>query len=198
MIPQPSQSISSNKIHYLDIGIDSNTDMIRWAPISQTVFRLDILAARATARETHFLRLEKSGSRTVFRKKNGLTFVIAADESVQFQLLEAILDEVMSQFFEIYGSICCDILTGMTNMFEGFQFKIPEIIAYVENEKVVWVRAECKVCSENHKVCIRRSLIQKAKDYPVSIVFMHLGHGLLLYIDANFRVRGAELVDITG
>lgn len=198
MLAQPSASINANKIHYLDIGVDANTDLIRWAPSSQTLFRLDILAARATARETYFLRLEKSGSRTVFRKKNGLTFIIAADESVQYQLLEAILDEVMTQFFEIYGAICCDILTGMTNMFEGFQLKIPEIIANVENEKVIWVRAECKVCSENHKVCIRKSLIQNAKDYPVSIVYMHLGHGLLLYIDANFRVRGAELVDITG
>ncbi|GAJ18949.1 unnamed protein product, partial [marine sediment metagenome] len=37
-----------------------------------------------------------------------------------------------------------------------------------------------------------------AEDYPVALVYMHHGHSLLLYIDADFKVRGAEIVSITG
>ena len=47
-------------------------------------------------------------------------------------------------------------------------------------------------------VYVRKSLIENAKDYPVALVFMHRGHGTLIYIDANFKVRGTENVAITG
>ncbi len=44
----------------------------------------------------------------------------------------------------------------------------------------------------DYDICIKRTLVENAKNFPVAIVFFHHNHGMLLYIDANFKVRGAE------
>ena len=185
-------------IHYIDIGVDANTDLTRWVRSNTNVFRLDILAARASSKEKIYLRLEKGNMRTMYIRDSSLTFTIAADESIQFQMLEALLDEIIATFFDTYGTICCDVLGGMANMFEGFSMIMPSIFDKVIREKTVSLRINCKYCNAPHKIIVKKSLIEESENFPVAIVYLHFGNGLLVYIDANFKVRGVEPVRITG
>jgi hypothetical protein len=185
-------------IHYIDIGIDSNTDLIRWVRSNTNIFRLDILAARAAASEQYYQHIQKGNTKTVFIRMKSVTFTIVSNESVQYQILEAIISHIADEFFGTYGEICCELLTGMTNLFDGFQSLVPEIIIKVLEDDIIWVKTRCKLCQTTHKVAIKKILVTECKNFPVSIVYIHHGHGLVLYIDANFKVRGAELVDITG
>ena len=60
---------------YIDIGTDTNSDIIRWVQPGSSVFRLDIQSARAIAAE-YYQRLEKSNTRSVFIKKETLVYLI--------------------------------------------------------------------------------------------------------------------------
>ncbi len=187
-------------IEYIDIGIDQSSKLIRWKSDSSNVHRLDIMAARSSAHQGFYKRIEKSNLRTIFTKKRDFTFIICTKENVQYQLMEAVLDEIIVQFFNIYGEQVSSnfISGGMETMFEGFENQIPHIIEEVQKNKVKWVRSHCKLCHSNHKVYVKRSLVENADNYPVSLVYFHLGHGILLHIDANFQVRGTEIVNISG
>ncbi len=158
---------------------------------------MDILAARASARE-YFVHLEKSDSKIVFLKDTGITFAVGASEHAQYQLLEAFIDVCISEFFDTYGAICCDLIEGMPNLFNGFQHKMDEICNITEKEKVKWIKTPCKHCGRNIDVCVKKSLIENAPFFPTSLVHLHEGHGLLIHIDRDFNVRGAEIVDING
>jgi len=184
-------------INFIDIGAEPNLDLIRWAQNSNSVFRLDILAARAAA-SSFYQKMEKNRSRMVYIKQNSLVFVISADENVQYQLLEAILEEIVKDFNDTYGLMCGETISGCTTMYDGYMPRIPELCVKAEKTAVFWVKANCRGCKADYEICLKKSFIQNAKNFPVSIVFFHRGHGIVLYIDANSKVRGAELVDITG
>lgn len=184
-------------IFYVDIGEDSNTDLFRWKRPNSVLFRMDIIAARAEATEEYYRRLERSNVRTLFIKKNKLVFTIASDDSVQFQLLEALLEEIILVFFDTYGTLSYS-MTGMSSLFEGFQSFIFEIFDRTQRENVKWVMIPCKLCKTNHPLCINKSLIDNAQEFPISIVYLHKGVGLTIFIDANIKVRGVEPVTITG
>jgi hypothetical protein len=192
-IPNPKDLIS-----YIDIGTDSNTDLIRWAKPGTTIFRLDIVATRASANDQFFQKMEKSESRTLFLKRKNIVITVAADDSVQYQYLEAVIETIFEDFQNSYGNLCCDIISGMTNLFDGFHNKIPKLLEIVQNEKVKWLPADCRLCNQKYYVCVKNTLIEKTTKFPVSLVYFHKNHGLCLYIDANFKIRGEELVSITG
>lgn len=184
-------------INFIDIGAEPNLDLVRWVNNTSAVFRLDILAARAAA-SNFYQKMDKNHVRMVFIKQNALVFVISADESIQYQLLEAVLEEIIKDFAETYGSICGDTVSGCITLYDGYLVRIPELCKKAESTSVQWVKANCRGCKADFDICIKKSFIQNAKNFPVSIVFFHRGHGILIYLDANTKVRGAELVDITG
>ena len=187
-------------IFFVDIGKPDNTDLVRWKGKNAKVFLLDIITARKNAADEYFLHLEKSDHRMVYIKKNEIVFLICSQQSVQYQLLEAILEQVMHDFFEAYNEIVNDpiLLSGMVSSFTGFVSEIPPTFETALKTRVKWLSANCKICNENKDVCIKKSLISESKSFPVSLVFEHEGHGLLLYIDRHFRLRGHEIVEISG
>ena len=185
-------------IHCVDIGINENTDLVRWTRPQTNIFRLEMLSARQMAKPDIFLHIEKSNRRTVFIRKDKIVFIIVADDSVQYQLLEAILEVTLSSFFSSYKDLLSGFLTGMTNMFGGFQSSIPPLFEKALKENIKWISARCSICGANHSVGVKKSFIQNAPRYPASIVYEHEGHGLLIYIDGDFKIRGQEVVEITG
>lgn len=185
-------------IHFIDIGLENNTDFVRWTRANTNIFPMDIQAGRAMAKENFFLQLEKPDRRMVFTKKRKIIFIIMADNEIQFQMLEAILEVVIDEFFKSYGAIIDNYFSGMTNIFEGFKTTMINNIEKAQKEKIRWIQSKCSVCNKNYHICVRKSLIEKAQSFPVSIVFQHDGHGLLIYLDAKFRTRGSEFVEITG
>jgi len=184
-------------INFIDIGAEPNLDLVRWVNNSTSVFRLDILAARAAA-STFYQKMEKNRTRMVYIKQNSLVFIISADESIQYQLLEAVIESIIQDFNTTYGSFCGETMSGCTTMYDSYSSQIPELCKKAESTAVQWVKANCRGCKADFEICIKKSFIQNAKNFPVSIVFFHRGHGIVLYLDANTKVRGAELVDITG
>ena len=183
-------------IFFVDIG-EVNTDLFKWKQPNSVLFRMDIIAARAEANEDYFRRQERSNVRMMFIKKNNLIFTIASDESIQFQLLEALLERIMGEFLDNYGMFTFSI-TGLSNLFEGFQEVIIKLFETVQHERVTWVLVPCKLCKINHALCINKTLIEKAPSFPISIVYLHKGIGLIVYLDAHMKVRGVEPVTITG
>ena len=191
----PIVNLSEN-IFFVDIG-EVNTDLFKWKQPNSVLFRMDIIAARAEANENYFRRQERSNVRIMFIKKNNLIFTIASDESIQFQLLEALLERIMEEFLENYGMFTFSI-TGLSNLFEGFQEIVLKLFETVQHEYVTWVLVPCKLCKISHALCINKTLIEKAPSFPISIVYLHKGIGLIVYLDAHMKVRGVEPVTITG
>ena len=101
----------------------------------------------------------------------------------------------MSQLLPVilsYGNVA-------ENTFQGFRIDLEKILDEFDDLGLVKkVTAQCRVCNRALPVFIKKSFVENAESYPVSIVYNHKGHALLLYIDKNFAVRGIELVSITG
>ncbi|MHA1610657.1 MAG: hypothetical protein ACTSYU_01275 [Promethearchaeota archaeon] len=184
-------------IFFIDIGEDSNTDIFKWKQPNSVLFRMDVIAARAEASEDYFRRQERSNVRIMFIKKDNLVFTIGSDDTIQYQLLEAILESVMEEFLQTYGMFSYS-LSGLSNLFEGFQDVILKLFETVQRDRVTWVLVPCKLCKISHALCINKTLIEKAPSFPISIVYLHKGIGLTVYIDAHMKVRGVEPVTITG
>ncbi len=198
IVPSKKYDDLEKHIHCVDIGIDSQTDLVRWTRPQTNIFRLDMIRAREMAKSGFYLHFEKLNRRTVFIRKEKIVFIIVADDSVQYQLLEAILEVTIQSFYKSYEDLLSGFLTGMTNMFGGFQGMIVPQFKKALKENVKWITARCSLCNANHSVCIKKSLIDNAPRYPVSVVYEHEGHGLLIYIDGDFKIRGQEVVEITG
>ncbi|WP_457557289.1 hypothetical protein [Candidatus Harpocratesius sp.] len=197
-MPLASYEHLQNSILCIDIGLDTNTNFVRWTSPTTNVFPMDIEAARKMAKEKFFLHIEKPNRRMVFIKDRGIIFFIMAEVEIQYQMMEAILEECIEQFFNSYGAIYQNFFSGMTSIFEGFKTTMNSNIENAQKNRIKWIQSKCPVCQENYYVCVRKTLIENASSFPVSIVFQHGGHGLLIYLDAKFHTRGSEVVEITG
>ena len=197
-MPLSSYENLPSKILCIDIASESNTDFMRWTrTANENVFPMDIKAGRQMAKEHFFLHIEKPDRRMVFIKDRGIIFLTMADAEVQIQMLEAILEEIIKTFFDAYGTIYKNFFTGMTSIFDGFKSTIITSINQAQETRVRWIQSKCSICDQNYYVCVKKTLIENAKSFPVSIVFQHGGHGLLIYLDSKFKTRGNEIVEIT-
>ena len=184
----------------ISISTDASTDLMRWVRPNTNVFRMDLLTARKLAQEEYFLHTEKADRRLVYIKKDLLVFIIVSDETVQFQLLEAILEVIIAEFYQAYGEICENkvLLAGMKNVLIGFLKTTVASFDVAQDNNIRWLSSFCGICNRRHMVAVRVSLIVNAVRHPVSLVFKHEGHGLLIYVDSQFQVRGQEVVQLTG
>jgi hypothetical protein len=184
------------QIYYIDISTDKDTEILYWSSKNAPSFPVDVLAARSDEHADIFLHNETKTRRMVHIRKAPFTYVIGSENSVQFQLLEAILEEIIEEFMKNFGELPIDLLkSGMT---KGFLDVIPDIIIRTKKERIKTIRTSCRVCNKNYAIIVKKSLVDKAPSYPVAVVFFHQGHGLLLYLDKSYQIRGAEIVDITG
>lgn len=184
-------------IQYVDISLDTSTDLVKWINGGATLMRLDVQAARASAITNSYKHMENKSTRFTIFRKNSVTFLLAANESVQYQMSEAILEGIIQKFFSVYGTFNVESMMGLTSMFSGFEGEIAPIIQSAITENVVWVKCDCRFCKQNYEICVRKSLIKEAENYPVAFVYFHQGHGLLLYLDAQFKIRSYSTVEIS-
>jgi hypothetical protein len=186
----------SNHVHYIDISTEIKTDILRWSTKNTPMFPIDIMNARQDAVEGSYQVNDMKTRRIIYIKKEPFTFIISGDPSIQFQHLEAILDGIMEEFLKNFKEIPIDLLVG--GMAEGFLNVIPDLINNAKKIRTKTIRTSCRICNKTYAIIVKKSLIEKATSYPVSLVFFHHGHGLLIYIDKDFQVRGAEIVELTG
>ena len=133
------------------------------------------------------------------RLKN-LIYTAGSNNEVQFQLLEALIEQVSVVFNEIYDIESYIKYDNFSiTSFTSFKDQIEKIIQNFNSLKVVKdLKVPCMVCNGVLTVIVKRSFVENAESYPVPLVYNHKGHAILCFIDKNYDIRGVELVNITG
>jgi len=130
--------------------------------------------------------------------KNKLLYVVGGKDVLQYHVLQAIIEETIVRFDTYLKEQIKDTNVAYKDSFNGFSKDIVGIIERI-GELVTIVRCPCAACDANVEIFVKNSFIHHPKSaYPVSMVYIHKGHGLLVYIDKDFKVRGSEIVDISG
>ena len=196
------QIFDLSNIEFINISkVDGmQNDIFQWTNIESSIrkYTLDIIAIKTQVKSTEiFYQVKRNSTKVTFIQKGNLIYIIAGKEFIQFQLLEAIIDEIMLNFQNFYGDLVNDYTEELNDLFTGFSEIIIDIIQNI-NSKIKYVKINCKACKKMINICIKNTLVTEASLYPVNIVYIHNGHGILLYIDKNFMVRGAEIVKISG
>lgn len=67
-------------------------------------------------------------------------------------------------------------------------------------EQFVEATYKCNVCNRNHTLRIKKKLIKNSPSFPVSYLYIHGNPKIFttLYIDANGKIRGVEMLDSIG
>lgn len=165
----------------------------------QKSFFLESSLTRKAPQGSRYYHINKEDLKIAYIKKNDIVFIIGADKFLQFQILEVILDAISDKFIELYGETFLNTYDAIyDDFFKGFNSVVENSIKTAPNKNGKFVNAYCKLCNETLRVYIKNSLIESAEKKLVPLVFNHQDHALLLYIDTNFKVRGTEIVSISG
>ena len=188
-----------NKIQGVYIYKD-NDCIFKWTPKGNltTFLPIELTAMRENVIQSEFYQNSIKGFRVLAFKLDNFIIVAFSDNVIQFQFLEAFVEETLVRFMNTFKVIFSSTaIIASDSLFSGFAIQIEEIFNYIRDQRIKFVRGGCQICKSEYYVCVKKDLIEKAKDYPVALVFIHRGHGMLLYIDANFKVRGVERVAIS-
>ena len=147
-----------------------------------------------------FFHVNKGNLKIAYIRYDKQICSAGADTDMQFQLLEALIEEVHKLFNEIYDvNYILSYGNFSSGIFNKFKTQVNEIIANFEKLSLVKViNIPCPACNKTLPLIIKNSFIRNAESYPVPIVYTHNGHAILAFIDMNFNVRGVELVNMTG
>jgi hypothetical protein len=189
-----------NYLEFINISTDDQS-IFEWKPPnSYKSYMLDLNIVKQNRMSNIFFHLNKGNLKIVHIRKDKLIYSAGATNELQFQLLEALIEYISKKFYEIWD---VDYVLSYENftptVFNAFKDNVHEIIKNFHTLDLVKViHVECMACEKLLPLIVKISLIKNAESYPVPIVFDHLGHSILCYIDKNFQVRGVELVNKTG
>ena len=175
--------------------------LFEWKPPnSYRRFDLDLNIVKENVMSDIFFHRDKGNMKIVFIRKNDLLYTVGSSPQIQYQLLEALLEQVDMEFNEMYDiGVILSYGNSNSNIFNGFTEIIDNIIKnFGELDIVKRIHVECRVCKTVLPLFVKKSFIDNAESYPVPIVYMHKGHAILCFIDQNYQHRGVELVNITG
>ncbi|MFX1315072.1 MAG: hypothetical protein ACFE9T_04360 [Promethearchaeota archaeon] len=146
-----------------------------------------------------FYCITKSDIKLVYYAQNNAVFTIGANPEIQSQLLEAILEYLINEFFYMYDESLLTTSYGDTcDIFNGFSSVIHNIFKNYKNlELIKTALVTCKGCGRTLTVFIKKSLIENSAKTTIPLVYAHSGHAILLYIDKKYKIRGSELVSVS-
>ncbi len=187
-------------LEFLNISTDEFT-IFEWKPPrSYKSFILDLNIVKQNLASNIFFHIFKGNMKIVHIRINDLIYTAGSNNTVQFQLLEALIEKVSIEFnmkFDVESYITFGNFS--TTMFNSFNKNIEAIIAdFNELGIVKELKVPCMVCNTVLSIIVKKSFIENAESYPVPLVYMHNGHAILCFIDKNYDIRGVELVNITG
>ena len=187
-----------NKLNFINISKEEMT-LYEWKPPqSFKSYILDINIVKENTTTDIFFHLNKGNMKIVYIRKGSLLYTIGSDQEVQFQFLEALLEHIDKKFHEIWDiDVIFSYGNVSSNIFKDFTTQVNEIIENAD-DLIKKVDVFCRVCKKTLLLYVKKSTIEKATSFPVPLVYNHRGHAVVTYIDQNFVVRGAELVNITG
>lgn len=190
-----------DSVEFINISkMEDNEDLFTWVAPGKSLatYTLDIISTKSILISSNiFYQTKRKNLKISFYSNGKIRIIVASKENIQYQMQEALIEYLLEEFMEFYGTIIENFSGLSGDTFTGFSDIVYESMKKV-NSLVKFVRVPCKACNENISVCIKKSLIEKSKDFPVSIVYVHNAHALLVYIDRAFKARGAEIVNLSG
>lgn len=158
-----------------------------------------IRLTKDTPEEKIFYCLPKSDIKLVYYAKNEVIFSIGAKPEVQSELMEAILEYLIDDFFDTYDeSLLTSCYGDSCTIFDGFKVAVTDTLRNIKDLNLIKkARISCKGCGKTFNIIIKKSLVENSKKPAVPLVYVHSGHALLIYIDQQYKIRGSELVDIS-
>ena len=173
--------------------------LFEWKPPgSFKSFILDLNIIKENKVSNIFFHINKGNLKIVHIRKHNLIYSVGASKEVQYQILEALLEEIDKQFNEMYD---LDVILSFSNtnaaIFKSFKQEMAQIIENFHSLHLVKkVDVLCRVCKATLPMYIKKSIISVAESFPVPLVYIHKGHAIVTYIDQDFVVRGVELLHI--
>ncbi len=190
----------AEKIDFINISNEFST-LVEWKPPrSFKSFILDLNIIKEHAIDNIFFHISKGNLKIAHIKREDLIYTIGAENDVQFQVMEAILEYVYTIFNEIYDVkvIFSSYLDVNPVIFKNFKIELDNMINNLEELNLIQkANVYCPVCKKTLIVYIKKSIIKNADYYPIPMVYTHQGHAILIYVDMNLDIRGVELVSIT-
>ena len=175
--------------------------LLEWKPPhSFKSFILDMNIIKKNKVSNIFFHINKGNLKIVHIRKHNLIYTVGSSKEVQFQVLEALLEEIDKQFNEMYD---LNVILSYSNttpaIFKLFNEIISQIILDFPNLNLIKkVDVFCRVCKATLPLYIKKSIKDQETSFPVPVVFTHKGHSIVTYIDQDFVVRGVEVVHTTG
>jgi hypothetical protein len=187
------------ELHFINISSDE-LSLFDWKPKLSKSYILDLNIVKENTAKNIFFHINKGNMKIVHIRKDNLIYTIGAKEQVQFQILEALLEKVDERFHEIYDiKVIFSYGNISANIFNNFANEVDDIVENLKDLDLIQkVDVYCMVCKRTLSLFIKKSIMKTATSFPVPIVYNHKGHAIVCYIDQNFKVRGVELVNITG
>ena len=146
-----------------------------------------------------FFHIERNNEKFVYIKKDNLIFTISSANKIQFQTLEALIEEIVDNFKETYDIEVIFSFDVSSNYFLSFQKNIEELLINFYTLGVInKIDILCKVCGKLLPLVIKTKIIEESKNFPVPIVYRHDGHAIICFIDKNFVLRGVKPVVVSG
>jgi len=173
--------------------------LFEWKPPrSFKSFILDMNIIKENKVSDIFFHINKGNLKIVHIRKHNLIYSVGASKEVQYQILEALLEEIDKQFNEIYDlDVILSFSTTNAAIFKPFKQEIEQIIENFHSLHLVKkVDVLCRVCKATLPMYIKKSIMENETSFPVPLVYIHKGHAIVTYIDQDFVVRGVELVHI--
>jgi hypothetical protein len=187
-------------LEFFNISTEKFT-IFEWKPpTSYKSFVLDLNIVKKNPISNIFFHIFKGEMKIVHIRLKNLIYTAGSNNEVQFQLLEALIEQVSMVFNEIYdieSYIKYDNFS--TTSFTAFKSEIDDIMKNFNTLNLVKdLKVPCMVCNGILTVIVKRSFVENAESYPVPLVYNHKGHAILCFIDKNYDIRGVELVNVTG
>ncbi len=190
-----------NQILYLNIGPYKQEDSyFHWQSkkYEKSSF-FDLKLTRNAPESGIFYCHTRVDSKLVYYVAKDTVFSINMELEVQSQLMEAILEYIANKFFENYDESLLMTCSGdMSQIFNGFEPVVEEVFRnYDKLDLIKTALVTCNGCKKNISIVVKKSLIEQSTKPTAPLVYVHSGHALLIYLDKQFKVRGAELVSIS-
>ncbi|MHA1197295.1 MAG: hypothetical protein ACTSRH_16490 [Promethearchaeota archaeon] len=187
-------------LEFINISTENFT-IFEWKPPgSYKSFVLDLNIYKKNTIKNIFFHINKGNLKIAYIRKENLIYSAGSTNQMQYQMLEALIEQVIKDFNEMYAvDVILSYENFSPNVFNNFKLKVEEIIDNFNELNIVKIiNVPCMVCNQVLPLVVKRSFILSADSYPVPLVYTHKGHAILCFIDKNFDVRGVELVNITG
>ena len=187
-------------LEFINISTDEFT-IFEWKPPrSLKSYILDLNVVKQNPVSNIFFHLSRGNMKIVHIRLENLIYTTGSNTEIQFQLLEALIEQVSKVFNDIYDiNSYINVGNFSTTVFNPFKEEINKIIKDFNSLDLVnEIMVPCRVCNTVLSITVKRSFIENSDSYPVPLVYNHKGHAILCFIDKNYAVRGVELVNTTG